>query len=138
VGLLGLSVASPFSFVRRTLSASRPIVSLATFADRSFAIGCVLSFALGIGRFGSVDLMPVFLVFVRGHNALQIGGIMLVTGVTQLMTAPIAAALEQRVEARLLTSLGFGVFGVGLGLSVLQTPETHFPRDVLAAVRSRT
>ena len=51
---------------------------------------------------------------------------MLVTGVTQLMTAPIAVALEQRVEARLLTSLGFAVFGVGLGLSGLQTPETDF------------
>jgi DHA2 family multidrug resistance protein len=125
-GLLALSFASSFSFVTRTLSASRPIVSLATFADRSFAIGCVLSFVLGIGLFGSVYLMPVFLAFVRGHNALEIGAIMLVTGVTQLMTAPIAVALEQRVEARLLTSLGFGLFGVGLGLSGLQTPETDF------------
>src|SRR6202020_1706486 len=116
-GLLALSVASAFSFVRRTLSASRPIVSLATFADRSFAIGCVLSFVLGIGLFGSVYLMPIFLAFVRGHNALEIGAIMLVTGVTQLMTAPIAVALEQRVEARLLTSLGLWVFGGGLRLS---------------------
>jgi len=125
-GLLALSFASAFSFVRQTLNASRPIVSLATFADRSFAIGCVLSFVLGIGLFGSVYLMPVFLAFVRNHNALEIGAIMLVTGVTQLMTAPIAVALEQRVEARLLTSLGFGLFGVGLGLSGLQTPETDF------------
>ncbi len=46
---------------------------------------------------------------------------MLVTGVTQLLTAPLAVALEQHVEARLLTSLGFGVFGLGLGLSGLQT-----------------
>jgi MFS transporter, DHA2 family, multidrug resistance protein len=85
-----------------------------------------LSFVLGVGLFGSVYLMPVFLAFVRGHNALEIGAIMLVTGVTQLMTAPIAVALEQRVEARLLTSLGFGLFGVGLGLSGMQTPETDF------------
>jgi DHA2 family multidrug resistance protein len=125
-GLLALSFASSFSFVRRTLSASRPIVSLKTFADRSFAIGCVLSFVLGVGLFGSVYLMPVFLAFVRGHNSLEIGAIMLVTGITQLMTAPIAVALEQRVEARLLTSLGFGLFGLGLGLSGLQTPETDF------------
>src|ERR1700734_3500350 len=96
-GLLGLSVASAFSFVRRTLSASRPIVSLATFADRSFAIGCLLSFVLGVGLFGSVYLMPVFLAFVRNHNALEIGAIMLVTGIAQLLTAPIAVALEQRV-----------------------------------------
>jgi DHA2 family multidrug resistance protein len=125
-GLLALSFASSLSFVRRTLNASRPIVSLKTFADRSFAIGCVLSFVLGIGLFGSVYLMPVFLAFVRNHNALEIGTIMLVTGVTQLMTAPIAVALEQRVEARLLTSLGFGLFGVGLGLSGLQTAATDF------------
>ena len=125
-GLLGLSFASLVAFIRRTLNASRPIVSLRTFADRSFAIGCVLSFVLGIGLFGSVYLMPVFLAFVRGHNALQIGAIMLVTGVTQLLIAPIAVALEQRVEARLLTFLGFGLFGVGLGLSGLQTPETDF------------
>jgi DHA2 family multidrug resistance protein len=126
VSLLGLSFVSLVAFIRRTLNASRPIVSLKTFADRSFAIGCVLSFVLGIGLFGSVYLMPVFLAFVRGHNALQIGAIMLVTGVTQLLIAPIAVALEQRVEARLLTFLGFGLFSVGLGLSGLQTPETDF------------
>ena len=126
MGLLAISLASSVGFVRRTLNASRPIVSLNTFADRSFTIGCVLSFVLGIGLFGSVYLMPVFLAFVRGHNALEIGVVMLVTGVTQLLTAPIAVALEQRVDARLLTSLGFGLFGVGLGLSGLQTPETDF------------
>jgi MFS transporter, DHA2 family, multidrug resistance protein len=57
---------------------------------------------------------------------LEIGAIMLVTGVTQLLTAPIAVALERRVDARLLTFLGFGLFGVGLGLSGLQTPKTDF------------
>ena len=70
--------------------------------------------------------MPVFLAFVRDHNALEIGVIMLVTGVTQLLIAPIAVALEQRVDAQLLTTLGFGLFGVGLGLSGLQTPQTDF------------
>jgi DHA2 family multidrug resistance protein len=126
LGLLALSFASSVGFIRRTLNAWRPIVSLSTFADRRFAIGCVLSFVLGIGLFGSVYLMPVFLAFVRDHNALQIGVIMLVTGVTQLLIAPIAVALEQRVDARLLTTLGFGLFGLGLGLSGLQTPQTDF------------
>jgi MFS transporter, DHA2 family, multidrug resistance protein len=126
VGLLAMSLASSVGFIRRTLDSPHPIVSLSTFADRRFTIGCLLSFVLGIGLFGSVYLMPVFLAFVRGHNALEIGVVMLVTGVTQLMTAPIAVALEQRVGARLLTSLGFGLFGVGLGLSGLQTPDTDF------------
>ena len=123
-GLLILSMASMSAFVRRTLRASHPVVDLGAFADRNFTIGCVLSFVLGIGLFGSVYLMPVFLAFVRGLNALQIGLIMLVTGVAQLATAPIAVALERRLDARLLSAGGFALFAVGLGMSMVQTPRT--------------
>ena len=126
LGLLALSLASGVNFVRRTLNAAHPIVNLATFSDRRFAIGCVLSFVLGIGLFGSVYLMPVFLAFVREHDAFEIGKIMLVTGLCQLLVAPIAVALEQRLDARLLTAFGFALFAVGLALSGGQTPETDF------------
>ncbi len=126
LGLLVLSFISLAGFVRLTLRGAHPIVELRSFADRNFSIGCILSFVLGIGLFGSVYLMPVFLAFVRGHNALEIGEIMLVTGVAQLAMAPVAVALEQRLGARLLTAAGFAIFAVGLGLSALQTPQTEF------------
>ena len=51
---------------------------------------------------------------------------MLVTGLAQLATAPVAVALERRVDARLLTGFGFGLFALGLGLSCKQTIETDF------------
>src|SRR5271154_6562409 len=121
--LLAMALAA---FVWRTLSAAQPIVDLSTFADRSFTIGCVLSFVLGIGLFGSIYLMPVFLAFVREHDAFEIGKIMLATGLSQLLVAPIAVALEHRVDARLLTAFGFGLFALGLALSGSQTPETDF------------
>jgi DHA2 family multidrug resistance protein len=126
VSLLAVSAVGLAGFVRRTLRVGRPIVDLRNFADRNFTIGCVLSFVLGIGLFGSVYLMPVFLAFVRHHDALQIGTIMLVTGVAQLVMAPIAVALEQRVGARLLSAAGFLLFAVGLGLSAIQTVQTDF------------
>src|SRR5262245_29100494 len=53
------------------------------------------------GLFGSIYLMPVFLAYVRAHNALEIGEIMLVTGVAQLIAAPVAAFLVRRVDERL-------------------------------------
>ena len=126
MGLLALSLVSMTGFVRRTVRGPHPIVSLGSFADRNFAIGSILSFVLGIGLFGSVYLMPVFLAFVRLHGALEIGSIMLVTGLAQLATAPLAVTLEQRLDARLLTAGGFGLFAVGLGLSAFQTPQTDF------------
>ena len=126
LGLLLVSLSSAAAFVGRTRKAPYPLVDLGNFADRSFAIGCILSFALGIGLFGSVYLMPVFLAFVRDHNALEIGSIMLVTGVVQLLVAPVAVALEQRADARLLTAAGFAMFALGLGLSAFQTPQTDY------------
>lgn len=121
LGLLVLSAASLTAFVRRTLGRETPIVDLGSFADRNFAISCALSFLLGIGLYGSVYLMPVFLGFVRGHDSLEIGTIMLVTGLAQLATAPLAIQLERRLDARLLTAAGFALFAAGLGLSAFQT-----------------
>jgi len=121
LGLLVLSAASLATFVRRTLGRETPLVDLSALADRNFAISCVLSFLLGIGLYGSVYLMPVFLGFVRGHDSLEIGTIMLVTGLAQLATAPLAVQLERRLDARLLTAAGFALFAMGLGLSAFQT-----------------
>jgi len=126
IGLLVIAMLSALSFIQRTLAATSPIVSLQTMKDRDFAIGCWLSFVFGIGLFGSVYLMPVFLGFVRDHGAFAIGQVMLVTGVAQLMMAPIAVQLERRIDARLLTACGFALFALGLAMSCFQTRETDF------------
>jgi DHA2 family multidrug resistance protein len=125
-GLLAVSFLNGAAFVRRSLGHHKPFVELRTLADRTFAVGCLLSFVLGIGLFGSTYMMPVFLAYVRGHGAMEIGEIMLVTGIAQLATAPVAVALERKLDARLLTAIGFALFAVGLGLSAFQTRETDF------------
>ncbi|QND46056.1 DHA2 family efflux MFS transporter permease subunit (plasmid) [Rhizobium lusitanum] len=126
VTLLCLSTASGCAFVWRSLHRTRPLVDLDNFRDRNFLTGSILSFVLGIGLFGSVYLMPVFLAFVRGHNALEIGMTMLVTGTAQLVTAPIAVALEKRVDARLLSAAGFTVFAIGIAMSGFQDPRSDY------------
>lgn len=123
--LLGFVVCSAW-FIWRTIRASGPLVELRCFKDRNFAIGCALSFILGVGLFGSTYLMPFFLGLVREHNALRIGEIMLVTGIAQLLTAPLAVYLEQRIGARTLTFFGFALFGAGLLMSTTQTADTDF------------
>ena len=117
--LLGSAVGIAV-LVSWTLRTPHPLVRLSALKRRSFAAGCALSFCLGVGLFGSVYLMPVFLAFVRRHDAYEIGAIMLVTGIAQLLTAPFAAMLESRVGARLLTAAGFALFALGLGLSAFQ------------------
>jgi DHA2 family multidrug resistance protein len=126
IGLLSASAFGIALSVRRSLRSAHPVVQLLTLKRRSFAAGCALSFCLGVGLFGSVYLMPVFLAFVRGRDAFEIGTIMLVTGIAQLITAPLAAILESRIGARLLTACGFALFALGLGLSALQPRTADF------------
>ncbi|MFI4966278.1 MAG: DHA2 family efflux MFS transporter permease subunit [Caulobacterales bacterium] len=126
LGLAAVTVAAGVAFVLRTLKARHPLVELRAFASRRFAVACLLSFVLGVGLFGSVYLMPVFLGAVRGYGALATGQVMLVTGVAQLATAPIAVALERRVGARALSAFGFALFAAGLGMSAFETAQTGF------------
>jgi DHA2 family multidrug resistance protein len=121
LGLFALCAIATWQFAMRSLKATHPVVEVALLKVRPFSVGCVLSFCLGVGLFGAVYLMPVFLAFVRHHDALQIGSIMLVTGAAQLVAAPIAGVLESRLNSRWLSAFGFSLFAVGLGWSAFES-----------------
>jgi hypothetical protein len=72
--------------------------------------------------------MPVFLAYVRTHNALEIGEVMLVTGVAQLASAPIPVVPVRRFDERVLSAFGFVLFAVALGLSAFQTRTMFWPQ----------
>jgi len=132
--LFTVCLAAGSWFVVRSLGAKHPVVELRTLRDPGFALGCLLSFILGIGLYGAVYLMPVFLAFVRSHEAMEIGQIMMVTGAAQLVMAPVAVALERHVSARWLTAAGFALFAVGLFASAFQTRATDFEAMLLPQV----
>jgi DHA2 family multidrug resistance protein len=121
-----VSAIAAIGFASRTLKARHPVVELTTLRERPFAVGCALSFCLGVGLYGSVYLMPVFLAFVRHHDAFEIGTIMLITGVAQLATAPVAGLMESRFDPRYLSAAGFALFALGLGCSALQSRVADF------------
>ncbi|HJZ31453.1 MAG TPA: DHA2 family efflux MFS transporter permease subunit [Hyphomicrobiaceae bacterium] len=126
LGLFAESLGLGMLFVIRSLAVAAPVVDLRALADRDFALGSGLSFILGIGLYGSVYLMPVFLAFVRNHSAFEIGQTMMVMGAAQLALAPVAVFLERRVSARLLAATAFALFALGLAMSAFQTRATDF------------
>jgi MFS transporter, DHA2 family, multidrug resistance protein len=103
-----------------------PIVELGILADRSFAVSALYSFVLGMGLYGSVYLLPLFLGYVRQHTPLEIGETMIVGGAAQLIAAPFAAWAEKRYDQRLLTAIGYGLFAAGLVANGFATRETDF------------
>ncbi len=126
LGLTAVTIVSAALFLWRELRCEHPVVDLWAFRDRNFTIGCLFSFVIGVGLYGSVYLLPLFLSSVRGYNSLQIGLVMMVTGAFQFLSGPIAGLLEKRIDRRRMLMLGFGMFGVALWLNGFMTAQAGF------------
>ena len=113
-------------FFWRMLTRRDPLVELRAFANANFAFGSLFSFVLGIGLYGSVYLVPLFLGRVRGYDSLQIGETMFVTGAAMFLSAPIAGQLARVLDLRVMLALGLAMFGGGLWWMAHLTVDSAF------------
>lgn len=118
-----VAAAAAVGFVWRELTVAHPVVDIKAFADRNFAVGCLYSFIIGIGLYGSVYVIPLFLGRVRGFSALEIGITMMVVGLFQFLSAPMAGALARKLDLRVMLAAGLTLFGTGMWLNAHLTSE---------------
>jgi DHA2 family multidrug resistance protein len=121
-----ISAVAGLLFFWRMLARRDPLVELRAFANANFAFGSLFSFVLGIGLYGSVYLVPLFLGRVRGYNSLQIGETMFVTGVAMFVSAPIAGRLARVLDLRVMLGIGLLMFGGGLWWMADLTVDSAF------------
>jgi DHA2 family multidrug resistance protein len=101
-------------FFWRMLTRPDPLVELRAYRNMNFAFGSLFSFVLGIGLYGSVYLVPLFLARVRGYDSLQIGETMFITGAAMFLSAPVAGQLARRMDLRVMLAIGLAMFGGGI------------------------
>lgn len=113
-------------FFYRMLTRRDPLVELRAYGDKNFAFGSLFSFVLGIGLYGSVYLVPLFLGRVRGYDSLQIGETMFITGAAMFLSAPVAGMLAQRMDVRVMLAFGLAMFGGGIWWMAHLTVDSAF------------
>ncbi|CAA7611507.1 Major facilitator superfamily permease [Candidatus Terasakiella magnetica] len=123
VALSVLTALAGVGFVWREWTCEHPVVDIRAFADSNFTVGCLYSFIIGIGLYGSVYVVPLFLGRVRGYSALEIGTTMMVTGLFQALSAPLAGNLAKHMDLRYMLGLGLALFGSGLWLNAALTAQ---------------
>jgi MFS transporter, DHA2 family, multidrug resistance protein len=124
--LAAVTIAGLAVFVLRCRSVADPLVDLGPLRDGGFTAACGFNFVLGIGFFGSLYLLPLFLGFVRFHTPLEIGITMTVMGASQLIAAPLATLADRRLPAQLVVAIGFGLFALGALANAFETPRSDF------------
>ncbi|WP_341793595.1 MULTISPECIES: DHA2 family efflux MFS transporter permease subunit [unclassified Rickettsia] len=131
--LLSIMVASGFiALIIWELTFVNPILDLRTFLYKDFTFGCLYSFVMGIGLYGAVYILPLFLFTIAGYDTVQIGVTMMVTGAAQFLSAPIAGRmLGAGVDLRIMLIIGLGGFALGCHLNSFLTPDSRFAEFVL-------
>jgi len=100
-------------FVWRELRARRPSVELRILKNVPFASGTLLGAILGMGMFGTLFLLPVFLQNLLGFTALASGVAMLPRSIASAVVGPIGGRLYNRVGPRFLVALGLALNALG-------------------------
>jgi drug resistance transporter, EmrB/QacA subfamily len=113
LGLFVLALVSLGVFGLLELRASEPILDLKLFRDRGFSASMIVLFFSGVGMFGSIMFLPLFLQVVVGRSASSSGALLM-----PMMLGLVAASI---VTGQLISRTGrYKVFGiVGLAISAV-------------------
>jgi DHA2 family multidrug resistance protein len=96
------------------LTEKHPVVDLALFGRRNFAIS-TLAMLLSYGLFfGNVVLLPLWLQQYMGYTATLAGLVLAPVGLFAIFLTPVVARFSDRVDPRIFVTVSFGVFALVL------------------------
>jgi len=94
-----------------------PLMNLALFGYRTFAMGTIVTFIYGTALFGSTYLLPVYMQLGLGLSPSYVGTILLPAGLLLAVTIAIAGRLADRVRTHLLVSVGLALLAASFALT---------------------
>lgn len=99
------------AFILTEIYREKPFVNLRLMASRNVGVSSIVAFGLGLGLYGSIYIIPLYLGEVQGYSPLQIGEVLIWVGLPQFLIFPILPLLMKRVDLRLLVCWGCILFG---------------------------
>lgn len=112
------------AFLWIELTRKRPFINLRLLLRRNFGIGSVAGLSLGLGLYGSIYILPLYLSRIQNYTAMQIGEVIMWSGVPQLFLIPFVPKLMQRIDARYLAAVGFSLFALSCFMNSHMTHDT--------------
>ena len=129
--LIVTSLVTGSAFVWRQLTYRQPIVSLAPFGDRNFTLGSMMNFVAGMSLYGGTFILPLYLANIRRFSPSEVGGTMLVSGLTMFLSAPIMGRIVRSIDARIAMVIGFGLVALGMGQGIHISDDWGFDEFIV-------
>ncbi len=139
--LLGGAALALLAFLawqrRMTATGREPLMNLALFGYRPFAMGSIVAFIYGTALFGSTYLLPVYMQLGLGLSASYVGSILLPAGFVLAVTIALVGRLADRRPTWLLVSIGLALLALSFALMLTVTLSTAIWLLVLWAILGR-
>ncbi len=116
------------------LTARKPIVNLQVFANRNFAVGSIMIFAIGMILYSGSVLIPQLAQERLGYTATLAGFVLSPGGLMILVLIPIVGKIMPHVQTRLIIAFGFFSLGCAYVYAHNITPDADF--TTLALMRA--
>jgi EmrB/QacA subfamily drug resistance transporter len=125
--LLGGAAAALVAFVwwqrrlgrrHRHDGGGEPLMDLALFRHRQFAMGSIVACIYGTALFGSTYLLPVYMQLALQLSPSHVGAILLPAGLVLAATIAVVGRLADRRPTYLLVSIGLALLAASFGLMV--------------------
>jgi len=115
VAALALGALLLVGFLIRERATRAPLVELAFFGRRGFAVANAVGFLMSFGMFGAIFFITLFVQEVRGASPLQAGLQTMPWTGTIMLVAPLAGLLTSRFGGRLPLVVGMLAQAIALG-----------------------
>jgi len=112
VGMSGISFMSLVLFIWWECTVTSPMLDLGLFLHGRFLAASIVTLVVGVGLYGSTYLLPIFLQTQQGIMPTDSGLLMLPAGLAMAFFFPIAGALSDRIEPRIVIMGGLVLFAL--------------------------
>lgn len=124
IGLLCTAFVFLLAFILIEKKAKDPILSLDLFKNRVFTVINIVGFLMGLGMFGAIMFLPLFLQGVVGISATKSGNTMIPMMFAMMLTSILGGQLVTKVGFRTQLAAGMGAMAAGFYLLSTMTVYT--------------
>jgi EmrB/QacA subfamily drug resistance transporter len=124
---IGLGLVLLAAFVLWERRTAQPVLPMRFFRSRTFALANVSSLFMFFGMFGSIFLLAQFFQTVQGYGPFDAGLRILPWTLAPMFIAPVAGALSDRIDPRLILGTGLALQAAALAwIATVSTPTVPY------------
>ena len=126
--MLGAGILAGVAFFSWEARVAAPILQVSLLkGNRVFALSNLAALVHYSATSAVIFLMSLYLQYVRGMTPQQTGFVLVCQPIVQAIITPYAGRLSDRVEPRIVSSIGMGITGISLLLLSTLTAATPLP-----------